>query len=134
MFSRLSWCTFVGASTVIGAVAGAQTPAPTPVAPTQHPAVCAAAVRVYHQKSDIPAPYDTVALPPGPPVRVTSPEEAEAAELDMRERAGAAGANGVLIAEETIDQGDGNVRMRRSVTAIYAPSDSARAATVCRKP
>jgi hypothetical protein len=97
-----------------------------------HPAVCTAGVRVYTEKSQVPAPHDTVALPPGPPVRVTSPEEAEAAQLALRERAGKEGANGVLFVDETTDDGTGAVRMRRTVTAVFVPSDSAHAAAACK--
>jgi hypothetical protein len=126
---RDSFCAAAAALLLIAATAGAQTASPAPT----HPAVCGAGVRVYHQKSDIPVPYDTVSLPPAPPIRVTSMEEAEAAEVALRERAGAAGANGVLIVEESTDEPDGNVRMHRSVTAVYAAADSAHAAAACKK-
>jgi hypothetical protein len=106
--------------------------APTKPATPAHPSVCAAGVRIYSAKADIPIPNDTVALPPGPPIRVTSPEEAEAADLDLRARAGAAGANGILMTTETVEQSDGGVRMSRSVTPMYVPADSARAAEACK--
>ena len=102
-----------------------------PVKPA-HPAVCVAGVRVYNAKADVSVPHDTVALPPGPPIRVTSPEEAEAADLDLRARAGAAGANGVLMTTETVEESDGQVRMARNVTPVFVPADSARAAAACK--
>lgn len=97
-----------------------------------HPPVCPAGVRVYTAKADIPVPNDTVALPDGPPVRVTSPEEAEAAELEVRRRAGSAGANALLETTETLDQSDGQIRMARKLAGYYIPADSARAAAACK--
>jgi hypothetical protein len=71
-------------------------------------------------------------MPPADgPVRVTSPEEAEAAELAMRGRAGSVGATGVLVTDEVSDEG-GQQRIRRSVTALYVPADSARAQAACK--
>ncbi|HVT37682.1 MAG TPA: hypothetical protein VHE78_01435 [Gemmatimonadaceae bacterium] len=102
------------------------------VAKTSHPKVCAKGVVVYHNRSEVPTPHDTVSVPPADhPVRVTSPEEAEAAELAMRGRAGSVGATGVLVTEEREDDGSGVVRMRRSVQGLYVPSDSARVQRAC---
>ena len=106
----------------------AQTAAPKP----KHTPVCSRGVRVYMDRAQVPVPHDTLTMPPADgPVRVTSAEEAEAAELAMRGRAGSVGANAVLIADETTESG-GEVRMHRSVTAIFVPSDSARAIAACK--
>lgn len=98
----------------------------------EHPKVCAEGVREYYSKADIPTPYDTLVMPPSEPIRVTSPEEAEAAQRLMRERAGSVGATGLLVVEQTTDDGMGRVQMSRSVTPVFAPSDSARAYAACR--
>jgi hypothetical protein len=91
----------------------------------KHPVVCAQGVRVYTDPHEAPVPRDTVRIPPGDgPIRVTSPEEAEAAELAMRARAGSVGATGVIVTDEISDEG-GAQRMHRSVTGIFAASDSA---------
>jgi hypothetical protein len=97
-----------------------------------HPKVCAEGVREYYSKADIPAPYDTLVMPPSEPVRVTSPEELEAAQRLMREQAGSVGATGLLVLEERTDDGMGRVEMHRSVTPVFAASDSARAYAACR--
>ena len=98
----------------------------------KHPAVCAQGVRVFTDPSQAPTPRDTVEIPrPDAPVRVTSPEEAEAAELAMRGRAGSVGATGVIIADQTTDEG-GQQRIQRSVTGIFARADSARAQAACK--
>src|SRR5438445_598757 len=91
-----------------------------------HTPVCAQGVRVYHDKADIKAAYDTLTMPPGAPIRVTSPEEAEAAEMLTRQRAGSVGANGILVTTEEHDEGDGNVRMVRNIRAVFVPTDSTR--------
>jgi hypothetical protein len=110
-----------------GTTLHAQAAAPTP----KHTPVCSRGVRVYMDRAQVPAPHDTLTMPPADgPIRVTSPEEAEAAELALRGRAGSVGANAVLIADETTEDG-GEVRIRRSVTALFVPSDSARAIAVC---
>lgn len=129
MSLRVSSFALGGALLCAAAVAGAQ----AATTPSRHPAVCGGGVRVYHEKSEVPVPHDTVALPPSEPIRVTSPEEAEAAELALRERAGSVGANGVLITDESSDAPDGGVRLHRSVTAVFAPADSAHAVAACKK-
>src|SRR5512133_1788221 len=92
-----------GLSLVTAAVGHAQAAAP---AKTRQPAVCAKGVRIYTDKSQVPVPHDTLTMPPADgPVRVTSPEEAEAAELAMRGRAGSVGANGVIVTDEVSDDG-----------------------------
>lgn len=100
--------------------------------PPAHAKVCADGVVEYYSKGDIPTPYDTLVMPPGEPVRVTSPEEAEAAQRLMRERAGSVGATGILVLEERTDDGMGRVQMSRSLTPVFAPSDTARAYAACR--
>ncbi len=98
------------------------------------PKVCAAGVREFYSRAELSMPYDTLVMPPADgPVRVTSPEEAEAAQRMMREKAGSVGATGLLVQEQTTDDGMGRVQMRRSLTPIYAPSDTARAYAACRK-
>jgi hypothetical protein len=90
-------------------------------------------VRELFSRAELPMPYDTLVMPPMDPVRVTSPEEAEAAQRTMREKAGSVGATTLLVQEETVDDGAGRVQMHRSVTPIYSPADTARAYAVCRK-
>jgi hypothetical protein len=98
-----------------------------------HPTVCARGVRVFTEKSEIPTPYDTLSVPRSPtPIMVTNPEEAEAAELALRGRAGSVGATGVLITDEVSEDGSGGRTMRRSVTGVYVPSDSAKAQAACK--
>ena len=110
--------------------AGAQSTMATPHA--THPPVCAKGVRVYTDKSQIPIPFDTLRMPPAAgPIRVTSPEEAEAAELEMRGRAGSVGATGVLVTLETTEE-NGMQRMRRSVSALFVRADSAHAQQACK--
>ena len=78
-------------------------------------------------------PFDTLDIPaPDGPVRVTNEQEAEAAELAMRGRAGSVGATGVLVTDEVQDDNDGNRRMRRSVKGLFVPADSARARQACK--
>lgn len=117
-------------SLALSVTAGAQDkPAPKPA----HPVVCAAGVRIYTDKAQVPAPYDTLTIPaPDGPVRVTSEEEAEAAELAMRGRAGSVGATAVLVTDERTEDADG-VRLHRSVLGLYIPADSARAQRACAK-
>jgi hypothetical protein len=100
--------------------------------PAAHPKVCAEGVREFYSKADIPTPYDTLVMPPSEPIRVSSPEEAAAAERLVREKAGSVGATGLLVLEERTDDGMGRVEMHRSVTPVFAASDSARAYAACR--
>jgi hypothetical protein len=94
--------------------------------------VCAKGVRVYNDRSQVPTPHDTVSIPPADgPIRVTSPDEAEAAELALRGRAGSVGANAVLVVDEVSDDG-GAQRVRRSATGLFVPADSARALQMCK--
>lgn len=101
-------------------------------APAAHPKVCAEGVREFYSKAEIPTPYDTLTMPPSEPVRVTSPDELEAAQRQMRSLAGSVGATGLLVLEERTDDGMGRVEMHRSVTPVFAPSDTARAYAACR--
>ena len=118
------------AVSVAAGVARAQTAA-TPAAP-KHPRVCANGVRMYTERSQVPVPHDTLALPPADgPIRINSPDEAEAAELALRGRAGSVGATGVLVADEVSDDG-ATQQMRRRATAVYVPADSARAQQACK--
>jgi hypothetical protein len=96
------------------------------------PPVCAKGVRVFTEKSQVPVPFDTLRVPPSDgPVRVTSPEEAEAAELALRGRAGTVGATGVLVTDVVSDEG-GMQRMSRSVMGVFVRADSARAQQACK--
>ena len=117
---------FTAASlTGFAASAGAQT------AKARHPAVCAQGVRIYEDRAKLPAQRDSIAIPPPPgggQIRVSSPEEAEAAEMALRERAGAAGVTSLLILTET-----DNDTVRRSVTGFFIAADSVRAAGICKK-
>jgi hypothetical protein len=112
-------------------VAGAQSA--RPAAPAKHAPICAKGVKVYTDRSQIPVPFDTLEVPPADgPVRVTNEQEAEAAELAMRGRAGSVGATGVLVTDDSQDDADGNRRVRRSVTGIFVPADTARARQACK--
>ena len=98
----------------------------------QHPAVCAAGVRDYGSLAEVPAPYDTLRLPPGPPIRVHSEDEARAAEQLIHQQAGSVGATGLVTFEEQEDDGSGTVRVRRRVLPVFVPSDTARAYAACK--
>ena len=111
------------------AVASAQSAKPA----VKHTPVCAKGVKVYTDRSQIPVPFDTLDVPPADgPVRVTNEQEAEAAELALRGRAGSVGANAVLITDEVQDEGDGNRRVRRNVMGVFVPADSTRALQACK--
>ena len=103
----------------------------TAAAKSKHPVVCAKGVRVYTDRSQIPTPHDTVAIPPAAPIRITSPDEAEAAEMALRERAGSVGANSVLLIDEVSGDADAQ-RVRRTATGLFVPADSARALQACK--
>lgn len=100
----------------------------------RHPAVCAEGVRVYTERASLPAQRDSVPIPPPPGggVRVTNQEEADAAELAMRGRAGSAGATSVLVLTEMEDGPNGH-QMRRTVSGFFIVADSVRAAGICKK-
>ena len=121
----------VAAAVVVGSasVAGAQAAKPA----AKHAPVCAKGVKVYTDRSQIPVPFDTLEVPPPDgPIRVTNEQEAEAAELAMRARAGSVGATAVLVTDESQEDADGNRRVRRSVKGIFVPADSARAQQACK--
>lgn len=118
---------FFTAATLAGFAvsAGAQTAKP------RHAAVCAQGVRIYEDRAKLPAQRDSIVIPPPPgggQIRVSSPEEAEAAEMALRERAGSVGATSLLILTET-----DNDTVRRSVTGFFIAADSVRAAGICKK-
>lgn len=96
-----------------------------------HPAVCADGVRRYVSLSAVPAPFDSLRMPPGPPIRITSPEEEQAAEREMRRRAGQAGATGLVMLDETSEEGRAHM-VRRRVVPVFVAADSARAQAACR--
>jgi len=134
----MSWTTLPWRAAIAGAAialvvvsrtAGAQAQAGEQ---PRHPRVCAAGVRTYSSLAEVPAPYDSLRLPPGPPVRVTNPAEAEAAEQAMRAQAGAVGATGLVVMEETEGDPTGAMRVRRRVLPVFVASDSARAQQACK--
>jgi hypothetical protein len=110
-------------------VASAQTPSNPQT--THHAPICAAGVHTYTAMRDVPTPYDTLTMPPGPAVRVTNEDEAAAADLAMRGRAGSVGATGVLVTDTT-ENIDGGMAMHRHVRAVFVPNDSARAHAACK--
>lgn len=114
----------------LGVTAGAQAPATQ-----RHPAVCAEGVRIYNDRAQLPAVRDSIVIPPPPggQIRVSSPEEAEAAEMALRARAGSVGATSLLIITETENDGPDMQRMRRSVAGFFIAADSARAVGICKK-
>jgi hypothetical protein len=65
----------------------------------RHSPVCAEGVRRYDSMAAVPAPFDTLTMPPGEPVRITNPAEAKAAERRMVERAGSVGATVIVVKE-----------------------------------
>jgi hypothetical protein len=114
----------------------AQDPTAAGAAPTpRHPAVCADGVQRYAGLASVPHPFDTLTFPKGlPPIRITNPEQAGAAERQMAERAGRIGATGMVTVEES-QETDGGARMvRRRVIPVFVPADSARAQAACRGP
>jgi hypothetical protein len=121
--------------TICAAVALAVVPATLHAQARQpkYPAVCAKGVRTYTDRAQLPAKRDSLTMPPSPgPVRVTNEEEAAAAELAIRERAGSIGATSILVLTQRKEE-DGGVRMERSISAFFIPSDSAQAQETCRK-
>src|SRR5687767_10229242 len=87
------------AALVCAAPAGAQQvtkDAPRPRTPT-----CAAGIRTYEGWPEVPTPFDSLRLPPGEPIRVTSPDEAQAAQQKLRERAATVGATGLVFVDVT---------------------------------
>ena len=117
-------------SLVAGRAARAQ--ATNAAAKPKHQPICAKGVRIYNDRGQVPTPHDTLEIPRADgPIRVTSPEEAEAAELALRARAGSVGATAVLVVDEVSGDGDSQ-RVRRSATGLFIPSDSARAIAACK--
>ncbi|HEY2806362.1 MAG TPA: hypothetical protein VGI92_10955 [Gemmatimonadales bacterium] len=122
-----------GSSLVVALLGGAhqalaqQTPAPAP----HRTVVCAAGVRTYDRLADVPAPFDTLRMPPGPPMRVNNDDEAREADRLIRERAGSIGATGIVIADVTDDDGTGGMRVHRSITPVFVAADTVRAQAAC---
>jgi hypothetical protein len=69
------------------------------------------------------------AAPAREPIRVTSPEEAEAAQQRILERAASVGANGLVFVDEGTPEGG----LRRNVVAVFVRADSARSYKACGK-
>lgn len=99
--------------------------------PAKHPVVCAKGVRTYGSWKEVPTPFDSLKLPPGAPIRVSSPEEAEAADLEMHRRAGLIGATGLVVMEVVDDDGSSR-SVHRQVIPVFVPADTARAYAACR--
>lgn len=99
--------------------------------PAKHRVVCAKGVRTYTAWNQVPAPFDSLTLPPGPRMMVHSPEEAAAAEGEMLKRAGQVGATGVVVVEVTNDF-NGALMTSRRVTPVFVPADTARAYGACK--
>jgi hypothetical protein len=123
-----------GLCTFLFATASAAQTADTAAAssPPAHPVVCPEGVRRYGAMSEVPAPFDSLAMPKGlPPIRVSSPDEEAAAEREVNRRAGSVGATGLVVTQEA---GPGlNLRtVRRHAVAVFVPADSARAQAACR--
>lgn len=118
------------ATVALSSPAGAQAPQGRRATPL-HPKVCAAGVRIYNGVSEVPKPYDSLTMPPGPRIQVTNPAEAEAAERAVRERAGSVGATGIVFIDET-ENGPEGMTMRRAMFPVFVASDSARAQRACR--
>jgi hypothetical protein len=113
-----------------GGTASAQA---APESPKRAP-VCAEAVKVYTDFKQVPAPFDSVRIPPADgPIRVTNEEEAAAAELQVRKRAGSVGATGLVMTMEEVDDGSGMIRASRRVTGVFVRADSAAAQKACLK-
>jgi hypothetical protein len=130
--SFLSIRSAVVAAVVLAASAAVGTAQSSTPAAKRTP-ICAKGVKVYTERSQVPVPFDTLEVPrPDAPIRVTNEQEAEAAELAMRARAGSVGATGVLVTDEIQDSGDGERRMRRNVLGVFVPADSARAQQACK--
>jgi hypothetical protein len=106
--------------------------APARSDPPRHPVVCAEGVRRYGAMSEVPAPFDSLAMPRGlPPIRVTSPDEEQAAEREVNSRAGSIGATGLVVTQEASP--DYGIRtVRRRAVPVFVAADSARAQAACR--
>jgi hypothetical protein len=127
----------VGASTshllaVLAALAAVPALALEAQSSPSHPKVCAEGVRKYAALSEVPTPYDTLVMPRGEPIRVSSPAEERQAELTMLGRAGSVGATGVVVVDKVEDDGQRRM-MQRTTTPVFVASDTARAYAACRK-
>jgi hypothetical protein len=131
MFLSLCLPTVLLAWLPLAATAGAQDSASAPAPASRHAPVCADGVRQYSSLADVPQPFDTLILPKGPPIHVTSPEQASVAQRLMMDRVGRLGATGMVTLEES-HESDGGARMvRRRVIPVFVPADSARAQAAC---
>lgn len=99
--------------------------------PAKHPVVCGKGVRTYESLKEVPTPFDTLKLPPHAPVRVTSQEEADAAEAQMMTDAGKIGATG-LVVTEVVEENGNSRSVHRQVIPVFVPSDTARAYGACK--
>lgn len=126
-------CSLTLASLTPAQAALSQTGQASPSNRTAHGPVCADGVRRYVALDSVPTPFDTLTMPRGAPIRITSPDQEQAAERQMMERAGSVGATGVVVHDEVLDGGAGMRRVSRRVIPVFVPSDSARAQAVCRR-
>ena len=119
------------ASVALALAWAAPAPAQQPVTKegAKRPPLCAAGVKRYQGWAEVPTPFDSVLLRRGEPIRVSSPEEAEAAQQRLLERAGSAGANGLVV----VDEGTPDGGVRRGVVAVFVRADSARSYKACGK-
>jgi len=99
--------------------------------PAKHPVVCGKGVRTYGSFKEVPTPFDSLKLPPHAPIRVNSPEEADAAQAQILADAGKIGATG-LVVEEVSDNDGGSMTMHRRVVPVFVTADTARAYAACR--
>ena len=97
----------------------------------RHTPVCAEGVRRYDGMAAVPAPFDTLSMPPGEQLRATNPVEAKAAERQMVERAGSVGATGIGVTEQATEEA-GVRRVQRRVIPVFVPADTTRAQAACR--
>jgi hypothetical protein len=123
-------CSFLFATA--SAAQTADTASAVTAAKPAHPVVCAAGIRRYHAMSEVPTPFDSLAMPRGlTPIRVTSPDEEEAAEREVNRRAGSIGATGLVVVDEASP--DYGIRtVRRRAIPVFVAADSARAQAACR--
>jgi hypothetical protein len=100
--------------------------------PPRHPPVCGDGVRRYQAMSQVPAPFDSLAMPRNlPPIRISSPDEEAAAEREVNRRAGSVGATGLVVVDEAGDDAGGR-HVRRRAIPVFVAADSARAQAACR--
>ncbi len=132
-FARRLSTTLVPAAIILAGSASFTTARAQGATKSKHAPVFAEGVKQYDGFASVPTPYDTLQMPPSPgPIRVTSEEEARAADLEIRKRAGSVGATGIVVSDKVEEDG-GARRVQRQSTAIFVRADSARAYKACVK-